>query len=114
MRAFSASREPHWAGGQLAPEQSWSLEAGGLAGVGPHSGDGVDGVQELDGVHGDLRSEAKCLAPVGAGAEPPLGVDDEMKPRRKAGSLGGPADTLPPQVVSNWTPRELAICLRNS
>src|SRR5258706_13045265 len=22
--------------------------------------DGVDGVQELDGVHGDLRSEAKC------------------------------------------------------
>jgi hypothetical protein len=28
-------------------------------GVGPCSGDGVDGVQELDGVHGDLRSEAK-------------------------------------------------------
>ena len=24
-------------------------------------GDGVDGVQELDGVHGDLRSEAKCV-----------------------------------------------------
>jgi hypothetical protein len=23
--------------------------------------DGVDGVQELDGVHGDLRSEPKCV-----------------------------------------------------
>ena len=28
--------------------------------MGLHSGDGVDGVQELDGVHGGPRSEAKC------------------------------------------------------
>jgi len=26
--------------------------------------DGVDGVQELDGVHGDLRSEAKCTGKI--------------------------------------------------
>ena len=27
--------------------------------------DGVDGVQALDGVHGDLRSEAKCTGKFG-------------------------------------------------
>ena len=69
-----------------SPERSGSpwLGAGGTVGVGPHSGDGVDGVQELDGAHGDLRSEAKCLAPVGA-AEPPQG--DAMRQRARNRSM---------------------------
>ena len=32
--------------------------------------DGVDGVQELDGVHGDLRSEAKCTGEMAFQREP--------------------------------------------
>jgi len=73
-----------------AKEEESAVEAAGPerpAGVGPHSGDGVDGVQELDGVHGGPRSEAKCLAPVGAGAEPPQGVGT----RSNAATLGAVA-----------------------
>src|SRR5713101_831509 len=45
--------------------EGWSSAPDGAAGVGPQTGDGTDGVHEVDGVRGGPRSEAKCLAPVG-------------------------------------------------
>src|SRR5262245_32837103 len=48
----------------------WTARAGGPAGVGPCSGDGTDGVHEVDGVRGGRRSVAKSLAPAGRGQSP--------------------------------------------